>query len=108
MFLEELRNYLGEKSFIYNTISVGEDRTIDCHGLTCSDMKVLLDFIISKKGKYVLIFGVGNHSKKPQMDYMTERDWRCPIYKFSVDYLVQNKKGATLQTLPDRIKFTIL
>jgi hypothetical protein len=76
-------------------------KEFDFHGMTT---KEVLDFLIefdatdttTKNVKFIT--GRGNHSKRPQMDYYCEKEWKCPLKKVVMEYIVHEKKQGALMT----------
>ena len=78
-------------------------KEIDCHGLSTREMEMLLENLEKEKIREIkLITGKGNHSKnRPTMDYYSERQWRCPLKRTVVEYVVnQLKEGAGFVEYP--------
>jgi len=82
---------------------------IDCHGWKKDDIIWLLDFIMIDSNfnnkKINFLIGKGNHSKKPQMDYLTLRDWKSPLYVFIKDYFINKNFGARMTLQSETIIF---
>ena len=80
--------------------------TFDLHGLTTSEVLLLLKEIEAKNLKEVkLITGKGNHTlNRPTMDYFTSIHWKNPIKKVILDYIIYEKKeGALMSEFPAHI-----
>jgi hypothetical protein len=77
---------------------------IDCHGKTTKEVYKLLQELSknNRNEKIKLITGLGNHTKnRPQMDYFCEKNWKCPIKKVIIDYIVYEKnQGARMFEYP--------
>lgn len=71
---------------------------IDCHGYKIKDIYWLMEFLfwIRLKTKIKFITGVGNHSIKPQMDYYCQKEWKNPLYRYILNYLVEKKCGSRI------------
>jgi hypothetical protein len=75
--------------------------TIDCHNYKTADILWILRFItenIIHFTKIIFITGIGNHSKKPQMDYYCSTTWKNPMYNFILDYFVKRHYGGRIYT----------
>ena len=72
--------------------------TKDCHGMTTKEVYYYLKNLDETEITEIkLITGVGNHSQnKPQMDYFCEKEWKCPIKKVILDYIIFEKKQGAL------------
>jgi hypothetical protein len=81
----------------------------DCHNYHLEDIDWLLKFVLIsellKKKTIRFITGVGKHSKKPIMDYATEKEWRNPLYKYILNFLVKEHLGARLKAEYAYIEF---
>lgn len=77
---------------------------IDFHGMTTKEvLDFLRDFDTSDTTtrEVKFITGKGNHSKRPQMDYFCEREWKCPLKRVVLDFIVMEKKeGSRIKEYP--------
>ena len=82
---------------------------IDCHGMTTKEMLYFLENMDENIKKIKFITGVGNHSKKPIMDYYCTKEWKCPLKVTILNYIVYEKKqGSRIKELPGEIIWHIL
>lgn len=79
----------------------------DLHGMTTKQVLEFLeqfDTIDHTTKEVKFITGRGTHSKKPQMDFFCEQEWKCPIKKVVLDFIVLKKKqGARMMEYPTYI-----
>lgn len=82
-------------------------KEIDFHGWTTKEVSEFLKNLeqTDKETKiFCFITGIGNHSKKPQMDYFCQKDWKCPIKRTVLDYLIfEKKQGPLIKEFPSFI-----
>lgn len=70
----------------------------DCHNYYLEDVNWLLKFSLTlKKKKIRFITGVGKHSRRPIMDYATEKEWKNPLYNYVLNFLVKEHLGGRLK-----------
>jgi hypothetical protein len=68
---------------------------IDFHGMTKKEvLQFLTDFDMTDKTtrEVKFITGRGTHSKRPHMDYFCEKEWKCPIKRVILDFIIYEKK----------------
>jgi hypothetical protein len=80
-------------------------KKIDFHGYTTKqtlDILRHIDKTDHTTKELHLITGKGLHSnRRPQMDYFVEREWKCPLKKTIMDYIIHEKgQGARMFEYP--------
>lgn len=80
---------------------------VDFHGMTTKEVLDFLNEFDSNDKvtrEVTFITGKGIHSKRPQMDYYCEKEWKCPVKKVVMDFIVLKKKqGARIIEYPGSI-----
>lgn len=76
---------------------------VDCHGMTIMDVNILLERLYQDSNVSIIKFitGKGKHSKRPIMDYYCETEWKPPLKRAILNFIVHEKKeGALVQEFP--------
>ena len=74
---------------------------IDFHGKTTKEVLHFLtefDKTDRKTRDVKFITGKGTHSKRPQMDYFCDTEWKCPIKRVLLDFIIHEKKEGMRMT----------
>jgi hypothetical protein len=125
--IEQLKHFLIQNSFSEKDVQHSEnildlfqrqtefkekELIIDCHNYRTMDIYWILEFLIKNKiqqSQIIFITGVGNHSKKPIMDYYNTIHWKNPLYVYIRDYFIKHNLGARIYCEYGKIIFkTIL
>ena len=88
-----------------NTAHTENELVLDCHGLLREELLYFLEFldVIGFKMTVKFITGKGNHSKKPKMDYLSSKFWRCPLKQLIVNYYNKTKRGMHVREFPSYV-----